>query len=152
MRPLLALALIATGCSFGVRGVDSGVATEGDDLAGVEPGSCDDLATSGDVADMAMPASPDLATPLPPPPDMASPTLMVSHVPQHYLTDGTCDLVVNTSIDTGTRKVDGADVPAGCVFANDSEPGSLAVAVLAARSVVFAGNVTISGTQPLVVV
>src|SRR4051812_8015858 len=123
MRPLLALALLAGGCSFGVRGVDSGVAADDADLAGI---GGDDLA-GGDVADIAMGSPLDdlsMATP----PDIASPPLMLSHVPQHYLTNGTCDLVVNTSIDTGTRKVDGADVPAGCVFASDAESGPLAVA------------------------
>src|SRR5690242_12666044 len=131
MRLLLALALVAGGCSFGVRGVDGSAGADEADLAGDVIG--DDLAT-GEPADMATAAGDDLSTvPLPVPADMASPPLALSHVPQHYLTDGTCDLVVNTSIDTTNHTVDGAAVPAGCVFTNDTETGGLAVAVLAAH-------------------
>ena len=43
-----------------------------------------------------------------------TPPLQLSHLPQHYLTDGQCDLTVNTSIDTTARKVDGTTtLPAG---------------------------------------
>lgn len=142
MRWFLAIALLSSGCVFKVRSVDGAVA--GDDLG------ADDLAVGGDdLGDMGG-VPDDLA----PPPDLVPPVLMLSHVPQHYLTDGTCDLVVTTSIDTSARKVDGNDVPAGCVFANESEAGPPAVdvTVLAAHSIVFNGTVKVSGTRGLVVV
>src|SRR4051812_16551644 len=137
MRWFLALALVSGGCAFKVGSV------AGDDLGDVVDedmanGGGDDLAMGG-AGDLAMGAPVDMALP----PDMTPPPLMLSHVGQHYLTDGTCDLVVTTSINTSTRKVDGNDVPAGCVFANDTESGGLAVAVIAAHSVTFNGTVAV---------
>ena len=144
MRWFLAFALCCSGCVFKLRSVDAGAG--GDDFGGVA-----DLGVGGDDlgdGDMAVAEPGDLAEG----PDLATPLLTLSHVPQHYLTDGTCDLVVTTSIDTASRKVDGSDVPAGCIFADETETGGLLVAVLAAHSVVFNGNVVVTGSAPLVVV
>src|SRR6478609_2660193 len=145
MRWFLAIALVAGGCAFKVGSVNGG-----DDLG---DNGGEDLAMGGDDLspngsdDMAMGGPADMVTPI----DLMPPPLMVSHVGQHYLTDGACDLVVTASINTSTRKVDVNDVPAGCVFMNDSESGGLNVAVLAANSVTFNGTVTVSGSVPLVV-
>ena len=145
MRWFLAIALLSGGCVFKVRSVDGGTGG-GDDF-----GVADDLAVGGDdLGDGGTGEPPDLT----PPPDLMPQVLMLSHVPQHYLTDGTCDLVVSTSIDTTAHKVDGNDPPAGCIFVDQNEPGppSVDVAVLAARSVVFNGTVKVSGAKALVVV
>ncbi|HEY2748090.1 MAG TPA: hypothetical protein VGL86_25880 [Polyangia bacterium] len=150
MRFVVALAILSSSCVFKVNRVDT-TGGGGDDLGTIVMGG-DDLSLGGDdlagstVIDMAMPAI-DMAVG----PDLMHPSLMLSHVPQHYLTDGTCDLTVATSIDTTNKKVDGVDPPAGCSFGSESESG-LAVVVLAARSVVFNGSVTVSGNAPLVVV
>ena len=48
--------------------------------------------------------------------------LVLSHVPQHLLGDGDCDLTVATSISITTPlQVDGNAVPSGCVFTTYSE-------------------------------
>lgn len=144
------LLVLASGCVFHVAGIDSGGSSTddgggmaGEDLAGnVIPGGGEDLATPPGPVDMATT-----------PPDLQPLPLGLSHVPQHYLTDGTCELTVNTSIDTTARTVDGASVPAGCMFVTDSEAGGLNVAVLVVHSLtVPAGTVSVTGNVPLVVV
>ncbi|MGZ3441286.1 MAG: hypothetical protein ACXVDD_17320 [Polyangia bacterium] len=141
MQRCLAFALFLGGCQFNVHNVDL-AGGSGDDLATTDG---TDLAGGGD--DMAT-APPDLV----PPSDMTPPVMTISHVPEHWITDPTCDLVVSTSINTSTRKVDGADVPTGCAFMGETESGGLSVAVLSARSVTFNGTVTVGGSVPLVVV
>ena len=140
------VALFATGCAFQLRGVDVELAEDGgppmedlatDDMASPPP---DDL-TGADLSGV------DLAMP----PGDLPPAFTVTHVPQHYLTDGTCDLTVATSIDTSALKVDGAAVPAGCTFTTEIVDGTLEVAVLAVRSLT-ATDITVGGTRPLVVV
>lgn len=155
MRCFLAFALLLGACQFSVRNInlaggDDMGTNDGADLAGAGGGGgggAEDMAT-GQVPDLTGTPPGDLALP----PDMASPVLLLSHVAQHYLSDGTCDLVVNSSINTSTRKVDGNDIAAGCTFSNDSEAGGLAVVVIAAKSVVLNGTIAVTGTRPLVVV
>jgi hypothetical protein len=136
------LLLLASGCVFGVQGlqVEVGGGDGGGDPQDLA-GTPDDLGTDDGPA-------PDDG----PPPDLMPPVIQLSHVPQHYLGDGTCDLTVASSIDTTNLKIDGANPPSGCVFQHDMEAGSLTVAVLAVHSFTTNATVTVSGNQPLVIV
>jgi hypothetical protein len=134
---------LASGCVFGVQGLQ--VEVGGGDGGGDQQdlaGPPDDLGTQQDL----------LAPDDPPPPDLMPPVIQLSHVPQHWLGDGTCDLTVASSIDTTNLKIDNATPPSGCVFQHDTEAGSLTVAVLAVHSLTTSATVTVSGNQPLVIV
>jgi hypothetical protein len=142
--PMLLLLLAAAGCSFKVPGI------------GVPPEKTHpDLSPPGLVAiDMAVRDASiiNILDMLAPPPDMSL-GLQLSHVPQHFLDDGTCDLTVAMSISTSTPlQVDGVAVPSGCVFTTVMEGGTLEVAVLAVKSFTVNGNVKITGSRPLVIV
>jgi hypothetical protein len=132
---LLLMCLLATnGCSFRVAGID---APRGLHL---------DLAVrDGSIINQTI----DLLTPTS---DMPS-VLLVSHVPQHFLDDGICDLAPSVSIVTSTPQlVDGHFVPSGCMYTTYMEGGTLDVAVLAVKTLTIAANVKVTGTRPLVVV
>src|SRR5258708_6169793 len=128
MRTAWFLVLTAAACTFQVDGVpvDAGVGLDpaAIDLAAVDSAAFDlagvDLSSS-DLVTVDL-SSPDLTTVdlLPPPADMTT-VLAISHVAQHFLTDGTCDLTVASAIDTSNLTIDGAAPPARCVFMTAQE-------------------------------
>ncbi len=137
MRFCWLLLIAASGCTFQVPGA-TGSAGGGQDAA-------PDLTNGAPPIDLGDGADADLATPPPA-------TLQPSHVAPHYLTDGTCDLTVASTIDTANRRVDGNAVPAGCMFVMDQESGGLDVAVLAVKSFSSPGTVSVTGNRGLVIV
>ena len=142
--PFFWLCLAAAGCSFKVAGIAPPRASPADLSVGREDAAADLAVADGN------PMVVDLQ-PLPPPPDLAL-GLVLSHLPQHYLSDGSCALTVATSISTSTPLlIDGAPAPTGCVFTTDMEGGTLEVAVLAVGSLTVGATVRVTGSRPLVV-
>lgn len=93
----------------------------------------------------------------------SNPASPISHVPEHYLTDGTCDLTITTTtstFNTGTGQFEGEPVglPAGCIYGAESIPGNdggppSIIAVLAVRSLTISstGVLKVTGPNPLVI-
>src|SRR6516165_1699626 len=103
--PAMLLLLATAGCSFKVAGIGAPRGSH-PDLSQPQVVPFDmavsDARIINDVFDMRMQ-----------PPDM-SPGLQLSHVPQHFLADGTCDLTVATSISTSAPlQIDGGGAPSG---------------------------------------
>ncbi len=134
------------GCSFQIDPllpIGDGASGPQPDLRGADLAGLDLSSTV--KADMAgMPPQPDMA--------VVVPSFTPSHVPAHFVTDGTCMLTPAMSIDTSALQIDGAAPPAGCVFATAMEAGNLEVAVLAVRDFSLSKAITVTGTRPLVIV
>lgn len=96
--------------------------------------------------------------------DLALPPFMISHLPQSYLTAGTCDLVIRStptavhSFNTTTGTLDGSPVPAGCQFQNENVTSSFGqdflIGVLAVSNFTLENNATlqVTGNSPLAIV
>jgi hypothetical protein len=99
-------------------------------------------------------AAPDLGTP-----DLAT-SLALSHLPQHYLSDGTCDFSIDSAthvFDTDQGTLDSLPLPSACVFGTESQTGrngSFLVGVLAVRSLTIRTGATlrITGSRTLAIV
>ena len=87
----------------------------------------------------------------------------ISHIPQHYLTDGTCDLSIPSApsthiFDTGTGQLDNSPLIPGCLYQAEtnmnSNGESFFVIVLAVNQLIIPTGVTlqIRGPYPLAIV
>lgn len=96
--------------------------------------------------------------------DLTRTPFMISHLPQNYLTAGTCDLVITSTptavhnFNTTTGTLDGSPVPAGCQFQNENVTSSFGqgflIGVLAVSNFTLENGATlqVTGNSPLAIV
>jgi hypothetical protein len=143
---------LAPGCTF----VESTVESNGLTDVGTNPGGTVDH-DAGNLADGGFGYLPDLTAP---------PPLLLFYVHQSYLTAGTCDVTLTATpsaahtFNTDSGLLDGARLPAGCVFVTEVEAprqyglDSFQVGLLAVRNLTIAQGAVlrVQGSKPLVLI